>query len=178
MKDFLNKLSSYNLFNYLLPGIIFVILAKALCDYSFIQQDVILGFFLYYFIGLTVSRIGSLIIEPLLMRVSFLHFVEYSDFVSASKKDEKIELLSEVNNTYRTFCSLFLILSMLKLYRLVENKYADLKEWNSFILLFFLLIIFLFSYRKQTFYIIKRVERVKNPLKNLEKEKGNKNELD
>lgn len=158
MKDFLSKLSSYNLFNYLLPGIIFVVLAKELCNYSFVQQDIVLGVFLYYFIGLIISRFGSLVIEPILKYISFLRFAEYKDFVAASKKDEKIELLSEVNNTYRTLCSLFLLLGFLKIYGIIENKYTALKDWNSVILIFLLLVMFLFSYRKQTKYITKRIQ--------------------
>jgi len=102
MKDILSKLSSYNLFNYLLPGIIFVVLATKVTHYSFIQQDILIGAFLYYFIGLVISRLGSLVIEPLLKCLLFLQFADYKDFLAASKKDEKIELLSEVNNTYRT----------------------------------------------------------------------------
>ena len=110
MKDILSKLSSYNLFNYLFPGIVFVIAAGKLTHYSLIQQDIVIGVFLYYFIGLVVSRFGSLVIEPILRKTSFLRFANYGDFVAASKKDEKLELLSEVNNTYRTLCSLFTLL--------------------------------------------------------------------
>jgi hypothetical protein len=99
LKDLLSKLSSYNLFNYLLPGIIFVVLAKELTRFFFVQDDIILGAFLYYFIGMVISRFGSLIIEPLLKKISLLKFADYGDFVTASKKDEKIELLSEVNNS-------------------------------------------------------------------------------
>ena len=100
MVDLLSKISSYDLFNYLLTGIIFVILADSFTRYSFIQQDIAIGLFLYYFIGLVISRVGSLAIEPLLKRIAFLKFADYKDFISASEKDKKIELLSEVNNTY------------------------------------------------------------------------------
>ena len=158
MKDLLSKLSSYNLFNYLLPGIIFAVLASEFTHYSFIQQDIIIGLFLYYFIGLSVSRFGSLTIEPLLKRLSFLKFSDYKDFIVASKKDEKLELLSEVNNTYRSLCSLFTLLLLLKLYEVVETKLPFLAKWNVLILLLVLLIIFLLSYRKQTEYITKRVD--------------------
>ena len=158
MKDLLSKISSYNLFNYLFPGIIFVILASEFTHYSFIHKDIVIGLFLYYFIGLVVSRFGSLVIEPLLKYLSFLQFSEYKDFVAASKKDEKIELLSEVNNTYRTICSLFILLFLLKLYEKIEGIYPDLKEWNIIILVVLLLAMFLFSYRKQTSYITKRIE--------------------
>jgi len=158
MKDILSKLSSYNLFNYLFPGILFVIVAGKVTHYSLIQQDVIIGVFLYYFIGLVVSRFGSLVIEPLLRRVSFLHFADYRDFVAASKRDEKLDLLSEVNNTYRTLCSLFTLLLLLKLYEVIQTKLPFLAEWNVLVLLVLLLIMFLLSYRKQTGYIAKRID--------------------
>lgn len=158
MKDLLSKLSSYNLFNYLLPGIIFVVLAKDFCNYSFIQQDIVIGLFLYYFIGLVISRFGSLVIEPLLRYVKFLRFADYKDFVAASKADEKIELFSEISNTYRTLCSLFILLGLLKIYGEIENIYPALKNWSAAILVVLLLVIFLFSYRKQTSYINKRIK--------------------
>ena len=157
IKNILSKLSSYNLFNYLLPGIVFVVLANKFTHYSFIQQDIVIGLFLYYFIGLVVSRFGSLVIEPLLKRLLFLQFADYKDFVAASKSDEKIEMLSEVNNTYRTLCSLFIILLLLKLYEKICGRYTFLKEWDAIGLAVLLLVMFLFSYRKQTNYIKKRI---------------------
>jgi len=158
MKDILSKLSSYNLFNYLFPGILFVIVASKVTHYSLIQQDVVIGVFLYYFIGLVVSRFGSLVIEPILRKTSFLRFADYKDFVAALKKDEKLELLSEVNNTYRTLCSLFTFLLLLKLYEVIETKLPFLAEWNALVLLVLLLVMFLLSYRKQTGYITKRIK--------------------
>lgn len=158
MKDLLDKLSSYNLFNYLLPGIIFVILAGEITHYSFIQQDIIIGAFLYYFIGLVISRFGSLIIEPFLKYLSFLEFADYKDFIAASKKDEKIELLSEVNNTYRTLSSMFILLLLLKLYEKIEGRFSFLEECHVVVALILLLVMFLLSYRKQTSYITKRIK--------------------
>jgi len=157
MKDLLDKLSSYNIFNYLLPGIVFVALAEKLTSLSLIQKDIVVGVFLYYFIGLVISRIGSLIIEPVLKKVKFITFTSYSDFVSASKKDDKLDILSEVNNMYRTFCSLFLLLIVLKCYDFLSKNYPGISEWSSSIIVIGLLLLFLFAYRKQTKYIAKRV---------------------
>ncbi len=158
MKELLDKISSYNLFNYLFPGILFAVLSKEITIYSFLQENLIIGVFVYYFIGLVVSRIGSLIIEPILKKLSFLKFADYKDFISASQTDSKIELLSEINNMYRTLTSLFILLLLLKLYELIESNLPILKDWNSYILLALLLFMFLFSYRKQTNYIIKRIK--------------------
>lgn len=167
MKALLDKLSSYNLFNYLFPGVVFAVIASQLSKYSFIQPDVVTGIFFYYFMGLIISRFGSLIIEPFLKWVLFLHFADYSEFVAASKADAKIELLSEQNNTYRTICSLFVLLLLTKLYEIVETRFPVLGDWNSIVLIFLFLVLFLFSYRKQTTYITKRIEA------NLQKENKN-----
>lgn len=158
MTELLDKLSSYNLFNYLLPGILFVVIEKEYTPYSLIQENLIIGAFVYYFIGLVISRFGSLIIEPLLKKISFLRFAAYSDFISASKKDPKIEILSEANNMYRTFSSMFILLLIVKLYGFVEPLSPILREYNSYILIVLLSVMFLFSYRKQTQYITNRIK--------------------
>lgn len=157
MKELLDKLSSYNIFNYLFPGVLFAVLLKEVTSYSIIQENIIIGAFVYYFIGLVISRIGSLLIEPILKKISFLQFAEYKDFVSASKNDPKIELLSEANNMYRTLCSLFLLLLAVKIYKIIEIEAGISGDWNTYILITFLLVIFLLSYRKQTKYINKRI---------------------
>lgn len=158
MADLLSKITTYDLYNYLLTGIVFVVLASEFTHYSFVQQDIVLGLFLYYFIGLVISRFGSLVIEPILKWIKFLRFAEYKEFVVASKMDDKIALLSEVNNTYRTFCSLFTLLLLLKAYECIQARCPILGISDGTILLIFMLVIFLFSYRKQTNYVRKRVE--------------------
>jgi len=158
LKELLSKLSSYNLFNYLLPGVVFVIAADKLTRYSLMQADIIISLFLYYFIGLVISRFGSIAIEPILRGISFLKFADYKDFIAASKKDEKIELLSEVNNTYRTLCSLLVLLLLLKGYEKIEAHFTFLRDYAGIVVLGLLLVMFLFSYRKQTLYVVKRIK--------------------
>ena len=68
MKDLLEKISSYHFFNYLLPGILFAVVAQYTTVYDFLQKDIIIGAFVYYFIGLVISRVGSLLLEPILKR--------------------------------------------------------------------------------------------------------------
>jgi hypothetical protein len=158
MKDLLEKLSSYNIFNYLFPGVVFVVLASKLISYNFIQQDIFLGAFLYYFIGLVISRIGSIFIEPLFKFIKFLKFADYKRFVKASKADTTIDTLSEVNNMYRTICSLFLNLIAINGFEWLSTKWLFLSERKFETLTAFLFLLFLFSYRKQTHYITKRIE--------------------
>lgn len=160
MSDFLNKLSSYNFFNYLLPGILFVVIANEFTSYSFLQSDIVIGVFVYYFIGLVISRFGSLLIEPTLKKIEFLKFSDYKDFVSASKQDPKIEMFSEVNNMYRTISAMLVLLLVLKFYQWATAKLVWLAHWNLYVLLILLLILFLYSYRKQTQYIVKRIKQL------------------
>jgi hypothetical protein len=158
MNELFNKLSSYNIFNYLLPGILFAIFAGEIIHYPLVQRDILTGAFLYYFLGLVVSRFGSLTIEPILKWLRFVKFADYKDFVLVSQKDPKLDVLSEVNNTYRTLAALFSLLLLLKLYMTLEARFRGLKDWDITIMAGLLLIMFLFSYRKQTAYITKRIK--------------------
>lgn len=161
MKELLDKLSSYNIFNYLLPGVLFSVLASKMTELELIQKDIVVGVFVYYFVGLIISRFGSLIIEPLLRKTKFLKFADYKDFIQASAKDGKIEILSEANNMYRTFIATFLLLGLMKLYFLLATKWAFLIDWSDWILVILIIGMFLFSYRKQTNYITKRINSQK-----------------
>lgn len=158
MKELLDKLSSYNIFNFLLPGIVFVYILREFVGYNFIQTDLFFGGFLYYFIGLIISRCGSIFIEPFLKWIKFLKFEDYKNYVTASKVDPKIELLSEVNNTYRTLVSMFILLLISKLYKVITEKYEVSDDTSIILIVTTLFILFIFSYRKQTNYIVKRVK--------------------
>jgi len=155
MKEILQKISSYNLFNYLFPGIIFTYLLNKYTDYNIVVSNIIIELFIYYFIGLTISRVGSVIIEPILKKIKF---VEFSDFVKASAKDNKIDILSEVNNMYRSLIAMilvfFIVLGYSGLKRLCDF-FTSIELYLCGILLF---IFFLFAYKKQTKYISKRVK--------------------
>lgn len=163
MEKLLDKIGSYNLFNYLLPGIIFSILLEKTTSYTITQKDVIVQAFFAYFIGLIISRISSLFVEPILKKLNFVKFSDYKDFILASKDDPKIELLSEANNMYRVFISLFFVLILINIYELVAKLiFPSLTNYTLHLVIIILFVIFVFSYRKQTNYIIQRVEIYKN----------------
>lgn len=170
MEKLLEKLSSYNIFNYLLPGIIFSVLLEKTTIYTIIHENIIIEAFLAYFVGLLISRISSLIIEPLLKKVKFVKFADYKDFILASENDNKIELLSESNNMYRVFIALFIVLFIVNIYE--QFLQQMLGEYTNFIVIILLLLLFLFSYRKQTNYITQRVEIYKSK----QKKEGKKDE--
>lgn len=157
MNDLLAKISSYNIFNYLLPGALFVFFLPLLTPYKLDHENLLLAAFLYYFVGMIISRIGSLAVEPLLKKIGFLKFSDYGDFVRASALDAKLETLSEANNTYRTICALIVSLVAVWVYCAGQRVYPILMPITPYLLGAFIFFLFLFSYRKQTAYITRRV---------------------
>lgn len=168
MKEILEKLSSYNIFNNLLPGILFVVLAKATTSYDFIQTDIFLGSFLYYFIGLIISRFGSLIIEKILIKTKFVKYADYKKFLLAQKEDESINIMLEANNMFRTLSSMGLLLLLLYLYDYLSTLFEISSTITYILLTVLIVILFLFSFRKQTDYIRKRVENITEKRKTIE----------
>jgi hypothetical protein len=101
------------------------------------------------------------VIEPFLKWTKFVQFAEYQEYVEASNKDKLIPVLSEANNMYRTLLSLFLCLSLLKVFEFISLRFQCLNNFTSEIAIAGLLSLFAFSYRKQTNYITKRVLNAK-----------------
>ncbi len=157
MKELLAKLSTYNIFNYLFPGVLFAAMSDRLCPYSFLLDDNVVGVFVYYFYGIVISRIGSLIIEPFLKWVRIIRFAPYPEFITASQKDSKLELLSEVNNMYRTITSVFFCLLLLHLVEVIEDASSFVSDNSSVIIICLMVILLVFSYRKQTDYVRTRI---------------------
>lgn len=158
MKDLLDKLSSYNLFNYLLPGTLFAVAAEHISEVSFTHENIIINFFIFYFIGLVISRLGSLVVEPVLTRTKFLKSAPYKDFIRACDHDSKIEVLSEQNNMYRTLCTLFVVLPAFNGFDVVAT-HVGLTPTTTLLFAFGILAaLFAVAYRKETSFIKKRVE--------------------
>lgn len=161
MKELIDKLSSYNIFNYLFPGVVFSLLTTTLTNYNFLFDNLFIGVFAYYFLGLIISRIGSIIIEPILKLFGFVKLADYNDFVKVSKTDPKLELLSEANNMYRTIISMLITFFILLGAQNTAEHWSFFNENQEIFALIFLIILFSFSYRKQTKYIINRINSSK-----------------
>lgn len=157
MADLIDKLTTYNLFNYLLPGTIFAALATTFTEYALLQDDLLVAFFVYYFAGLIISRIGSLGVEPVLKKLKVVTYAPYEDYVTAAAADPRLDTLSEVNNTYRTIVSMLLCLAALKCFEVLVERVEPPSWIPPVVLMVFLFVLFLLSYRKQTSYIYKRI---------------------
>jgi hypothetical protein len=158
IKELSDKISSYNIFNYLLTGILFVVIAKELTGMDFILTRHLLGVFLYYFIGMVIAQFGSLVVEPLLHRLNFIKFIDYKSFILAARNDDQLELLSHTNNIYQSIISMCLLLIVLKLYSYLKYALAISNPLSLILAITGIIVLFLFAYRKQALHIAKRIE--------------------
>ena len=159
MNDFFNKLSSYNLFNNLLPGILYTILLNHFTNYEISQDNLLTNIFLYYFIGLTISRISSISVEPILKKFKFVTFRDYHLFVKANKEDVKLDILLETNNKFRVLLTMVILIIFAKIfYSINYNIFKFSENTQQYLLLILIALIYLFAYRKQTNYVTKRID--------------------
>ena len=156
---FMQKLSSYKLFNFLFPGIIFYYIIN---NYTKIHinkdENIIISIAMIYFLGMILNRIGA-IIESIFRKFKIIQFAEYKDFDKAEKKDEKLQILNEINNMYRTIISLFIISIIIKTYEILFDSY-NFTDIKILILLLTILFLFIYSYRRQIKFIKDRVETI------------------
>lgn len=157
MKDILEKISSYNLFNYLLPGVIFSVLGQRLDIIALPKADVIVLAFLYYFIGMIVGRVGSLIMEPVFKKLKIVTYSSYPDYLKACDKDLKMATMVEVNNTYRTLAATFFALVVGLVITAAADKLSLSVETREYWLAGALFVLFVYSFRKQSAFIVSRI---------------------
>lgn len=158
MEKLIEKIDEYNIFNFILPGLIFTYLLKYYVGIDIFQENLIEMIFIYYFTGSIISRIGSIIIEKILIKCKFIKYAPYEDYIKANEKDKKISQLLTVNNMYRTICSGFILLIILRIIKELFNKWNLSMGILNTILMITIMLLYLFSYRKQTKYIEKRIE--------------------
>ena len=165
LAQIVEKISSYNIVNNLYPGILFVYVLKIMFGTNLLSNNWVENLIVFYFVGMVLSRIGSIIIEPIMKKIKIIKYAPYQDYVKASSIDPLVDTLSETNNTYRTLLSTFICVFVYKLGASInevclKNKITFLQENKDWILLTVLILLFVFSYVKQTSYVRKRVESV------------------
>lgn len=172
-KSMLEKISSYNIFNNFFPGIIFCYMVKIFTNYELDMGNLWENLVVYYFWGLIIGRIGSLIIENLLLKIriknkknktreNYIERAPYNEYIKASEKYSFIKILNETNNMYRAMISVFACVLIIKIYEILSIYLVDLFGQIEILLEIILLItgmiLFIMSYKKQTDYIRKRVK--------------------
>ena len=165
LKPIVERISSYNILNNLYPGILFIYLLKFLFEINLLSENWLENLIVFYFAGMVLSRIGSIIIEPMMKKIKLIRYAPYTDYVKASSIEPLVNTISEVNNTYRTLLSTFICVFVCKLGITIneiclKNKITFLQENKDWIFLILLILLFSCSYVKQTDYVRKRVESV------------------
>lgn len=158
-KTIIDKVSQYNFITNILPGTILCIVLKYLVGYDIIVDEPYLNGFIFYFIGMINNRIGSLFIEPLCKWIHIVEFARYSDYIDAEKSDAKLSVLNMENNAFRSYISLSFITLTAFLYRDYISIWVFIHCHRELVILCILLLVFVLSYRKQTSFIRKRVEK-------------------
>ena len=173
MDAFFERISNYQFLNNLLPGTIFVIILNSFTSFIIENDNILILLFICYFFGFVISRIGSLVVEPILENMKFVRFKTHSEYISASLKDKKIDLLMEHNNLFRSFIAMLLLVGFVMIYDKLQTICPFLERNNMIIFLVLLIFLFLFSFRKQTIYISNRIEYYENKKEDFKNETGN-----
>ena len=161
IKLILDKLAQYDLLTNLLPGIILCLILKDVVGYDVCVSTewYSLGV-IFYFAGIVNNRFGSVFIEKICKKRKFVEFAPYPEYLKAEKKDPKLETLNMVNNSFRSFLSVFILSTGAICYKALANYFYFLESYKGEILILSLLILFGLAYRKQTACIKERVEEV------------------
>ena len=154
MEKIIEKIEIYHFINYLLPGTIFVAILNKIFENNFFDSNIVIVVIEYYFIGLILSRIGSVLLQPIFKKTKIIKYADYNKYIKASKEDDKLEILQREANQYRTYIATFIILAIVQSYICIENK-----NFTIILVLFVgLAILFTLAYKKQIKFIVDRVE--------------------
>lgn len=160
IKLLVDKLSQYNFLTNILPGTVLCIIMKYLIGYDLIPTDYYQAGIVFYFVGMVNSRVGSLIVEPILKAMSWVKFAPYSEFLQAERKDSKLTILSQENNVLRSYISVMLLSAIGYIYKNYSLDWRQFLSDELLVLIVTLLVLFLLAYRKQTSFIRKRIENI------------------
>jgi hypothetical protein len=152
------KVSEYNVFNYLVPGAVFMVGLLYVVGTIPFESNIIFFLVTAYAVGMALSRIGSLVVEPILLRIGLIKRFDFEDFVRAEKNDSKLTTLLLESNAYRTMAAVFATLLIAKGAVALQSRFQHWGQsaaWGSSIAL---VVLFAFSHRKMRLYIAKRVD--------------------
>ncbi len=143
MDKLLDKLSTFNIFNYFVPGVVFAFLVSKTTQYDLlIEENWFISLPFYYFCGLVLSSLGSKLSDWL----QWIHLISprksesYKEYLEAKKEDPDISLLAEVRNMTRTFAMVFFVAALAKAVDFLCPQLSQPKASPFFLFLFFLIL--------------------------------------
>lgn len=161
MNEIVAKISSYNIFNNLVPGAILSFLLSEFGIYKLDASSIVVDVVVYYFLGMIMGRVGSIILDPILIKFGIVKKGEYNEFIDASIKDEKILTLLESGNMYRTIFAVIIFCLIAKNVKMASTLWLS-EDLSQNLVLAVLAVLFLLSYRKQSYFISRRVDHQKD----------------
>ena len=172
VKTVTDKISSYNILNNLFPGVVFCFTVNKITRFNLVADSLLEQLFVWYFIGMIISRIGSIYVEDGLKKFKiknkpYLVFADYTQYSAAAEARPFIATLSETNNIYRTVIALLTSVIIMYLYDTfifdwIERVIPGGNQMMPLIIGVWMVFLFVKSYRKQTDYIRKQVEKYTN----------------
>ena len=163
--NLVDKISSYNIVTNLIPGVVELESLRATDLPLVSSKDLPTWLVLAYILGLLSSRVGSLIAGPAIRKFLRPKQNSYKDFIDACRIDQKIEILQETNNGYRTFigcCICYFLITAL--FYAMEMLGLD-NRTKVAIGVAVAMALFTFSYIKQLRFISDRVNIVSRDFK-------------
>lgn len=159
MEKIIEKVEKYNIFTNIIPG--YLIILFNIYYFKLENINIFHLMVLAYFIGSTLSRIGSILVGNILLRFSMERGQSYDKYICACKEDDMINVLLQERNTYRTFCTLFIVCIIEILISKILVNVSISKDTIILILLIIGFIIYSISFCKYNKYIADRV-RISN----------------
>ncbi len=142
--------------NYIIPGFALCLILQYL-GFEIISHKWYVDIAICYLVGFVNSRVSSLVVEPLSKKIKLVEYAPYAKYLKARELDDKIKSMSDTNNMFRSFVSVFLIgiLAYCSMWAFHVSGFH--KDDTVFVLLIALLVLFIISYRKQTKYVVRRI---------------------
>lgn len=163
MNEFLEKmvsrLSKYDWFTTLIPGLFLFALSRRI-GIDLTTQSLVEEFGIILFLGVVSSRIGATCIEQIARWCGL--FEPYEDYIAWSNANKnRSDILVRNLNWYRSLCGMVLSLVGMLILKCIPRLGHYCKLW---IVICSLLLIFCDSYRRQVLFIAKRIEKFKKEM--------------
>lgn len=137
LKSLSEKLSAYQLFNFIYPGAVFL----GILSYKGVPLGMLkeIWWFLLasYFLGMTISRFGSIVIESICLKFGWIEKYDIKRYADNIAKNSFTAILLELTNIYRTNCSMGILLFLCTIFKYQQDdKCCMLFVEVLFVLLF------------------------------------------
>ena len=164
MDNIFSKITDYEFFDRLFPGFLVCFYYSSLSNDSFNIAEIstisaIAMIAIMYFVGLTVSRIGSLIIEPLAKKAKLIQY--HKGFYLAERNDPKIKVLLKDFNMYRNIAASAIISIVMTLIRAVSLPFDGGELAVRITVLALVFVVYFAAYAKQSVSINNRIKHAK-----------------